>query len=144
MKKCIHESFRSRKTEQKWYSTLFHLRPRRGRKFEITELILELQFIYKTATDRFSYLSPHCTTPTAAPYAGADATWPPTRRASAQNCSRAPGLRGTAPCWRPPELDTRLRKPVTAGRRSPLAAPPRAASPQFAQPRLALPLPLGL
>ena len=58
---------------------------------EITELILELRIIYDTAPDRFSYLQLPCTVPTATPYA-AGSTWPATRRASAQNQPRAPGL----------------------------------------------------
>ena len=114
-----------------------------GEKLKLQNWVLELWSNYEIATDRFFHLR----LPAPRPRRRRTPAKPPgrpTRRASAQNRSRAPGLRGTTPCWRPPELDTRLRKPVTAGRRSPLAAPPRAASPQFAQPRLALPLPLGL
>ena len=130
------------------------MRPRRGIKFEITELILELRFIYETAPDGFSYLSPPCTTPTAAPYA-AGATWPPMRRTPAQTALERPRFapwpsplaaraRGTRP--RPPGRPPRPPAPCDGRRRS-LATrprhpgrPPPARSLQFAL--LPLPAPI--
>ena len=68
-KSVWNESCRSRKTKQKWYSRVFHLRPRWGRKMEFTELDLELQENNKTATGCF-HLSPLFLTADCTPASG--------------------------------------------------------------------------
>ena len=93
------------------------MRPRRGRKFEITELILELRFIYEIALPSSPTSAPSCTTPTAAPYTGADATWPPhashprpihphahwvTKTTPPWLCAHATRAPGISPCATPP------------------------------------------
>ena len=113
------------------------MRPRRGRKFEITELILELRFIYETAPDGFSYLSPPCTTPTAALYA-AGATWLATWPLPGRNHLVRPWFSQTRYLLALPELDTRpaassaRHADALAGHCAPLPELHQAALPQLA------------
>ena len=75
---------------------------------EITELILELWSNYGIATDRFFHLR----LPAPRPRRRRTPAKPPshpTRHASAQNRSRAPGFAPNQLSWRSPELDTRPR-----------------------------------
>ena len=81
----------------------------------------------------------------------APATWPPTRRASAQNCSCAPCFPGTAPPWqhcRTPRallahaLATRLPWPAELPR--PCAPPPAPSSPANSPPARPPPPPLPI
>ena len=55
MKICQHEGCRSRNFEQVWYSKVFHLTFRIGRKIEFTNWSFELRVIYETAINSISF-----------------------------------------------------------------------------------------